>query len=42
MAFSDFEKRQLFEMGVLGRCSDKEGNINWDAVDEDLHSECHE
>jgi hypothetical protein len=36
--FTDFEKRILFETGTLARCSDRDGNINWSAVEEDLRS----
>jgi len=42
MPFTESEKRILFEQGVLDRCSDTQGNIDWDAVFEDLYTPCRE
>lgn len=40
MPFTKSEKQILFEQGVLARCSDTQGKIDWDAVCEDLHTPC--
>ncbi|WP_440952059.1 hypothetical protein [Methanococcoides sp. FTZ1] len=38
MNLTESEKRFLFNNGTLCRCSDEEGNINWGAVRESIHS----